>query len=247
MFYRFISKHWRNEPMWKLKNLIRPLKHYLFGKQRIYKVVDVVKELERKHGQEVLTVFDIGAATGETVIPIAKAFPNAQIYCFEPNPNSFALLKKRTESFGDRIHYFNYGLYNANKDMTFYISMRHADGSSFMSRYNTKPRVKPVNTKVRRLDDVVAELGIKKIQFMKVDVEGVEKEMFEGGKETLKNCVDNVFVEIVPIMKGIHSHDYIDTFECLHQAGFSMAGIIEDFFFSKLIDEDYLNAMQSFF
>ncbi|MDP2638962.1 MAG: FkbM family methyltransferase, partial [Candidatus Azambacteria bacterium] len=245
-FYQFIARHWRNEPMRKLKDRIRPIKHWLFGKQRIYKVVDIVKEWESKNNQEVLTVFDIGAAIGEATIPMAKAFPNAEIYCFEPSADSFVLLKKRTKFLGKRIHCFNYGLHNIEGNLTFYSAPGHRDGSSFLQRYSGKPGVNPVNTKVRRLDDVVKELNIKKIHFMKVDAEGSEKEIFEGGVNTLKNLVDNIFVEIVPLIKGIHKHDWIDTFEYLHEAGFSMVGIIEDFFFSKLVDDRFLKEMQSF-
>ena len=86
---------------------------------------------------------------------------------------------------------------------------------------------------VRKLDDVVDELGVTHIDFMKIDVEGAEKEVFECGEKTL-GMTDNAFVEIVPARKGAHSHDYIEVFEQLHKAGFSLAGIFSDFFFTKI-------------
>jgi len=216
----------------RLKDILRPVKHALVGKQRIYKVIEVIGELERRKEQKVLTIFDVGAAIGEAALPMAKGFANARIYCFEPLPDSFERLKNRTQNFSDRIDYFNFGLYNKNGRINFYV-FPHRDASSAIAQQSEG--VSQTSIPVRRLDDVVEELEIKKIDFMKVDVEGAEKEVLEGGLKTLQNCVDNVFVEISPLRKGKHSHDYIDVFEYLHKSGFSFAGVYEDFFFTKLL------------
>lgn len=232
-----ISEYLRSEAGMKLKDAIRPLKHALFGKNHIYKVVEMVGDMERKAGNAVTTVFDLGAAIGEAALPMARAFPEATVYCFEPLPDSFARLKDRTKPFADRMKYFNYGLYDREGRIEFNV-LPNRDGSTILPIADLpvpgKDEAKKISIPVRRLDDVVKELRIKKIHFMKVDVEGVERKVFEGGSETLKNCVDNIFVEINMVLKGRHSHDYIDVFELLHKAGFSFIGVWGDFFFSKL-------------
>ncbi len=83
------------------------------------------------------------------------------------------------------------------------------------------------------LDDFAREQKIKHIDFIKIDVEGVEKEVLEGGKETFQNKIDNVFIEISPLRKGLHSRDHLDIFQFLYERGFTFIGSYGDYFFSK--------------
>jgi hypothetical protein len=90
---------------------------------------------------------------------------------------------------------------------------------------------------VQRLDDFMKRESIKKIDFLKIDVEGVEKELLIGGIETLKHRVDNLFIEISLSKKGIYSSNYIDVLKLINTAGFALVQIWENenFFFTKLI------------
>ena len=49
--------------------------------------------------RDVRLAFDIGAHVGETAERFLKAFPNAHVVCFEPDPKSFERLKVNTERF----------------------------------------------------------------------------------------------------------------------------------------------------
>ncbi len=230
--YHFISRSFDNDTVKDLKDVLRPVKHALVGPKGIYQVIELVREQKAKERQEISTVFDIGAAVGDTARPLLKNFPNATVYCFEPLPASFERLKERTAAYRDRAKLFNYGFYNKNGDIDFYVS-EHAESSSinlFDPNHKGK-EIRKVN--VRRLDDVVQELGVTHIDFMKIDVEAAEKELLEGAEETLK-ITDAILVEIVPSRKGAHNHDYIDVFEYLHRAGFILTGVIGDFFFTKI-------------
>ncbi len=230
--YRFISKSFDNDTVKDLKDILRPVKHALVGPQGIYQVIEIIKEQSMKEGRQMSTIFDIGAAVGDTARPLLKNFPNATVYCFEPLPVSFARLTQRTAAYGNRAKLFNYGLYNKNGSIDFHVS-EHAESSSI---HFVNPHYKGVGIQkvsVRRLDDVVRELGVAHIDFMKIDVETAEKELLEGAPQTLK-ITDTIFVEIVPVSKGPHNHDYIDTFEYLHRAGFSFVGVLGDFLFTKM-------------
>jgi len=85
----------------------------------------------------------------------------------------------------------------------------------------------------------VKEQGIKHIDLIKIDVEGVEKEVLEGGINTLRDKIDNVFVEISPLRKSPDSSDYLEVFKMLHNCGFAFIDVSVDFFFSK--DKDVIN------
>jgi FkbM family methyltransferase len=230
--YNFVSKYWRTELGMKLKDRLRPLKHRIVGKNGIYMAIERVEKLEKQAGHDVKVVFDVGAAIGEAALPMARAFPSAKLYCFEPIPAQFEKLKARTATFSDRITYFNHALFDVNDTAEFGIWKDHPDASSFLSELGQAEKISVVR---KRLDDVVHSLGITHIDFLKIDVEGVEKEVLAGGEHALK-MTDNVFVEISPLRKGLHNHDYIDVFEYLHRAGFSFEGVYGDYFFTKLLD-----------
>jgi len=229
--YEQVAKGFRNEPARKAKDALRPVKHAILGKQGLYQVIDFVRDHAARSGAEVRTVIDAGASIGEAALPILRAFPKAQVYCFEPIPESYALLVRRTKKFADRVHCFNHGLSDHEDTLTFYVNEDHPDGSSLIVP-PPEWRTRTITIPVRKLDDVCKELGITHVDFLKVDVEGMEKEMLAGAPQTLRHT-ENAFVEISPLRKGFN-HDYIDVFEYLHAAGLSFAGVYSDYFFERL-------------
>lgn len=177
--YGFVAQFFKYGPIKKVKNILRPVKHFLLGKDGIYKVIDVVKK--QNGGDDILVIFDIGAAVGDTAVTLLQAFPKADVYCFESLLESFLILKKQTSSFGNRVHLFNFALSDKNGEEQFYVSP-YRDSSLFVKHADGILSV----VKTRRLDDTIRELGIKEIDFMKVDVEGWENEFIKGGFDTLK-------------------------------------------------------------
>lgn len=218
-----------------VKDFLRPLKHFIFGKNDIYYVAEQIKKA-RGDLYPIKVIFDVGAAVGDKTLTFLKEFPNSTIYCFEPQGISFSRLKKRTKSRKNRLLYFNYGLYNKNCKMQLLIySYRDASSLLPMQNYMKKESRNEVGKEriiVHKLDDVCGELNISRIDLIKIDVEGVEKEMLEGSINMLKKT-DNVYVEISPLRKGVHSRDYIDVFNILHEAGFTFMGEYGDYWFSK--------------
>jgi len=89
--------------------------------------------------------------------------------------------------------------------------------------------IKEIGTKkirLLKLDEFVNKEKIAKIDLIKIDVDGVEKEVIEGGADTFKNKIDNAIIEISPLRKGVHSSDYIDVFKYMHEAGFTFVGLV---------------------
>lgn len=222
---------YRFEFVKNIKNLVRPVKHRFFGKNGIYRAIDEVGRLAGG-ADKVRVVFDVGATTGEYALHFLRAFPKAIIYCFELFSDSFAQLVKRTALYAGRVRLFPYGLYDHEGQRALYVSP-HPDGSSFLDkRIGFK---KKMIVRVRRLDDVVYEERISNIDFLKIDVEGTEREVLAGGSQAIKEKVVSAFVEIQPQFKGFHSRDHVAVFEKLADAGFSFWGFYhDDYFFSKL-------------
>jgi FkbM family methyltransferase len=233
--YRILDLLYKFCSLRVIKNHLRPLKHFIFGRNDIYYVIDEIKKAH-KDDEYTKVIFDIGASIGDKSLTFLKEFPNSILYAFEPQQTSFSILQKRMKIHGNRIRCFNYGFYNKTKK-TQIMLYSYRDASSIIPIKNYM-KINGINQKgietieVRRLDDVCKEINISNIGLIKIDVEGVEKEVFEGGLETLKK-VDNVYVEISPLRKGAHSRDYIDLFNILYEAGFTFMGVYGDYWFSR--------------
>ncbi|MBI3589614.1 MAG: FkbM family methyltransferase [Candidatus Liptonbacteria bacterium] len=213
---KILGALYRLEFVKRIKNWVRPIKHRLLGKSGIYRAIEEAERLAGGAGK-IHTVFDVGAATGEYALHFLSAFPNAIIYCFEPFPDSFAQLVKRTAPYARRVRLFPHGLHNHEGQLAFYVSP-NPDGSSFLDKKIGFK--KKMIVQIRCLDDVVREQRISSIDFLKIDVEGTEYEVLTGGSQAIKEKVVSAFVEIQPQFKGFHSRDHFAIFEKLADAGF---------------------------
>jgi FkbM family methyltransferase len=217
------------------KDRVRPLKHLIFGKDDVYLVTALIQEA-RGAIDPVTVVLDVGAAYGDKTLTFLRVFPESSVHCFEPQSASRARLVKRIARWKDRVVVHEYGLFNENRtvDLRLYS---YPDASSLLPipqymRDEGKGEVGTETIRVRRLDDCLAELSVPKIDLLKVDVEGVEREVLEGAAHALR-MTDNVFVEIAPLRKGPHSADYIAVFSLMHEMGFTLMGQYGDYWFSK--------------
>ena len=200
------------------------------------KVLGIVARLESQTQKSIRVVFDIGAGSGHKASILARSFPKAVLYCFEPDPITFEHLKKRMATFGGRVNCYNLGFYNTNDKIDFFPgNPSDTVPGSFLPEKSRRP----IRAVSRRLDDFMKEQGIGPVDFMKISAGGVERELLEGGRDTLLRT-ENLFIEIFPALNGIHSHNYIEATELIHQSGFSLFGVYGGFFFTKLIrDKEY--------
>ncbi len=136
--YVGISKSFKYKSVKKIKRMLRPIKWALFGKKGIYKAIELTKELERKSGKgNISSVFDIGAADGEYAFTLAQSFPEATVYCFEPQSVSYPILKSKVKQFGDRIKSYKIGFYNQNSSLALNLDLAHPDSSSILPSLET--------------------------------------------------------------------------------------------------------------
>jgi FkbM family methyltransferase len=217
------------------KEYVRPLKHLIFGKNDIYLVSDLINR-SRDAAHPVRVVLDVGAAYGDKTLTFLKSFPASTVHCFEPQSASRTRLANRIARWKDRVVVHEYGLFNENcaLDLRLYS---YPDASSILPipeymRREGKAEIATETVRLRRLDDCLAELAIPKIDLLKVDVEGVEREVLEGAAHALQ-MTDNVFVEIAPLRKGPRSGDHIAIFSLMHDTGFTLMGQYGDYWFSR--------------
>jgi len=122
--------------------------------------------------KKVKVVFDVGAREDVDYL-ILK--PGIELHAFEPDPEFFEQLKKNV---GDtpNVYLNNYGLGDVEG------KFHHHKESQALTIPDSEGLL------VRRLDDYVAEHEIKKIDFLKIDVEGFELKVLKGGRKTIPKC-----------------------------------------------------------
>jgi FkbM family methyltransferase len=65
-------------------------------------------------------VFDVGANIGVFGIRAIQKAKNVQVYCFEPIPDIFSVLKKNAKEYGEeKIHVFQFGVSDVKANATF--------------------------------------------------------------------------------------------------------------------------------
>jgi FkbM family methyltransferase len=130
--------------------------------------------------------FDIGCNAGSFVKVLNNFGIKNDIHCFEPHP----IISKTTKEYYPHIIMNNYCLGNTNENINMYIPIWSVVLSSIINRpvfKNLNQEISYFNVKCETLDSYCSDHNIDEIAFMKVDVEGAEKMVFEGAHLMLKN------------------------------------------------------------
>lgn len=119
-------------------------------------------------------IVDAGANIGITTVIYAKKFPNAHIYAIEPEASNYDILKKNTGKYSN-ITILQSALWYKHEKLT--IKNSNADKWAFamMPAQTETDSVDSIT-----LDDLFSITKSNTIDYLKIDVEGAEKEIFEN-------------------------------------------------------------------
>lgn len=129
-------------------------------------------------GFPITTIFDVGANVGEWSVAAATFCPQAAIHCFEISGDTFGKLVRNTANLRS-VHCVNVGL--AERDGT--VRLHHYDSAPGLTTMFDYPRTLPardVSGRVRTGSAYCREVGVSHIDFLKIDVEGMEHLVLEG-------------------------------------------------------------------
>ena len=165
-------------------------------------------------------VFDIGAFKGDTAYFFSKKCSNkARIYAFEPDENNYKVLLKIKDK------------YKLNNVIASNILFSNSETEiNFLSMDLNRPDVKMKSTTI---DKFVEENNIEKIDYIKMDVEGAEKNILEGSIKTIKKFKPSLAIAIyhggklfmedfynIPIfIKNVINEDYEYYIRTFHPTG----------------------------
>ncbi len=137
-------------------------------------------------------VVDCGVSVG--IFSLIALRNGAEVYAFEPNPETFDVLRKNVEANGYTAHLFPLGLASKPETLTLYSPRRFTGTASFNGEWNKgNDDIVEKEVAVTTLDDQLS--GIGTIQWLLIDVESFELELLMGADQTLKKT-DRMIIEV---------------------------------------------------
>ncbi|HVE59273.1 MAG TPA: FkbM family methyltransferase [Pyrinomonadaceae bacterium] len=144
-------------------------------------------------------IVDIGANTGIYSLIAKSLNPQARIFAFEPVPRVYERLVHNNLLNGYDIECFECGISNTDGTAIIYDTPTEHIYSVTVNKNLNAPsaEVIPTEIEVKRLDTIIDELGIEKIDLLKIDVETHEPEVLEGLGEYLSKYQPTILIEIL--------------------------------------------------
>lgn len=159
-------------------------------------------ELERNNIQ-VTGVVDGGAYDGTVSLLLARLFPRATIYAFEPSPDSFAMLQKSI-THQRRIKPIQSALSNVTDQKMLNINKVGVTNSLLPADVNDDAQeqfqgwaetIEKTAVQTITLDDFLCQAKDFKPQLLKLDVQGYELYALQGAQAALQDSIRAVVAE----------------------------------------------------
>ncbi len=130
-------------------------------------------------------VFDCGACTGDTSLYFAvKAGLQGRVVSFEPHPSLCKIFNtnlRHNTNISKNIQLMPFATSNKNGKTAFSLC---GAGSHIGNSYNN---LQQINIPQIKIDDAVQGLGVERVDFIKMDIEGAELASLHGAVETLRH------------------------------------------------------------
>jgi FkbM family methyltransferase len=148
-------------------------------------------------------VVDVGANVGQFAATLLNLAPNIFIESFEPNMFVFELLQENSRAYEGRWECSNIGIGDREKSESLYfVPSKSAQGSilenkSSINLISTRAKMERISIKIapfkKARSDESFSYSLRRIDLLKIDVEGYERNALLGMKETI---FDYLWVEM---------------------------------------------------
>lgn len=170
----------------------------------------VQKQIKAEDGD---IVIDAGGCWGDTALYFASEVGEAgKVHTFEFIPSNVKIMKQNfgmNSILSKRIEIVENPLWSKSEQIVYYSDCGPASSVSFEKNQNTTEKVSTIS-----IDDFVKNNGIKRVDFIKMDIEGAELSALKGTVNTLNTFRPKLAISIyhslddfIKIPEFIHSID----------------------------------------
>lgn len=189
---------------------------------------------------------DVGANVGHFLYQLEYHLFPQNIYAFEPNKS----LNKKLKRLFPKVQLFSVALSDENTVAEFKIPVLR--GEQVNSRGTLQTDFKEENeektviqkVKVVKLDDFAPIQNLKKLDFIKIDVEGNEMKTLRGAKETILKFKPTLMVEME---QRHHKEPIWNLISEVVSWGFTANYLDRKTFELKKLTEDFINSQNAIF
>lgn len=219
-----------------LKNLFDLVGYQIVNKNQFGN--NILADLKTILGSEnKLTLFDIGANLGQTTLEFAGAFSTSSIYAFEPDPETYSKLTEQTKMLAN-VNAYNLGFGRQQEELQMNIN-KNSGGNSILSVSNTikefssgdwTETVGQRKVEITTLNSFCKTHKIDSIDLLKMDTQGYEMKIIEGGdKIVLSTFTKAIFIEVLFVELYIEQAYFTDIYKILTERGFRLIGFYNKF------------------
>lgn len=185
-----------------------------FGVPSLHWTLNNIKRL----GYEPKFALDVGAYEGEWALSFTEVFPKAEVLMLEGQSNK----KDKLEN-----------VCKQNQKLSFHIALLSAQDGKRIHFYENETashvtEIAGQNTKEvisESLDEIIKRKALKYPDFLKLDVQGFEMEILNGGKKCLAN-VEFCLLEVTMINLG-NTHLVLEVMNYMNSNGFQLYDITQ--------------------
>lgn len=203
--------------------------------------IDLLHDVRVLLGQKrPLILFDVGGNVGQTIVSFLETFHEPGIYSFEPSPATFEVLQAAHGN-NPRVRLENLALGDRERVQPFQVTKDHSVNDSLLEPV-WDAQTKSVPVQVSTLDRYCQQQHIESIDYLKVDTQGYDLKVLEGGRDLLAERRIRAFsVELIfsPMYKDQPS--YIQLLSFPEQFGYQLLGIYEQTYRHQRLN--YANAL----
>jgi FkbM family methyltransferase len=147
-------------------------------------------------------IFDVGANVGIMALNFAKRVPNGKVYAFEPTHYALNKLYRNIElnpELAKNItvtNCFVSATSDANPNIVAFSSWSLTKRTEKDHEFHLGTPMSAEGTPSITMDDFVSSNNIQKLDFIKIDTDGHEYEVFSGGKKTIEKLRPKIIFEL---------------------------------------------------
>ena len=140
-------------------------------------------------------ILEVGANVGQSTAEFFQVFPNARVFCFEPEPRAIEQFKRNIQSPQVTLVETAIGQHNGT------VTFNQSNGDGNFAEWNQSGSIRApklvtevwpmvtfpttIEVPIMRLDDWAIQNGIQLVDFIWADVQGAESDLIAGAQNTL--------------------------------------------------------------